>query len=67
MLICHVVSASLSKESIYTTYSRQGCGVKVARSRRLLGRVGFFRTLGVGVGDGFLSDSVSPIDIALLS
>jgi len=34
MSICtvfHVVSTSLTKKSIYTTYSRQGCGGGVER------------------------------------
>jgi len=44
----------------------QGCGigigvrVGVARSRKFLGRVGFLRTLGAGVGVGhFTSDSAT--------
>jgi len=41
--------------------SLQGCGLGVAKSRRLLGGVGFLRTLGIEAGF-FLSDSDNPIE-----
>ena len=38
----------------------QGCGVRVVRSRRFLGGVGFLTTLGVGVGVGFFCPKPTP-------
>jgi len=43
MFVFHVVFLSLTKESPYTTYTRQGCGVGVG--------VGNFGKVGTGVGN----------------
>jgi len=39
-------------------YRAQGCGVRVAKSRRFLGGVGFLTSLTVGVGFFYLTPEV---------